>query len=220
MPASTMNLSSMDKILTPAAHQPVTIIGIGAVGGYVAHGIAKMGVTGITVYDGDSVSSANQPVSIYRTRDIARPKTDALAEIIEDATGTRITANSRPFEGTEPLSKSVICCVDTMAARKVVWKAVKAAGLGVNLFIDTRIVTELIWVFAIDPHDPEDVELYEHNLRYDDEEVAKPACGNSAIDYVSKRAASAAEANLTRWWRYGTKKRLHIELAGSLEVIE
>ncbi len=217
---SLLNLSQQNGIFNAETATHVTVIGVGAVGGYVVHGLAKQGVTGITVFDHDFVESHNFPMSIYRPRDLARPKVDALKEIVEDATGVVIETRNVKYEG-QPLKGVVIACVDTMEARKVIWQTIKQSPLiRVPILLDTRVCAELIWVFAIHPDDPDDEALYKHHLSYSSQETASPTCGNHGIDYVSKRAAGIVQINLTQWWQNGTKKILHKEVAGTLEVIE
>jgi len=215
-----LNLSQQDKLFCAETATPVTVIGAGSVGSYVVHGLAKMGVTHITVFDPDFVESHNIPMSIYRPRDLARPKVDALKDIVEEATGVVITTHHIAYTN-QPLTGVVIACVDTMEARQTIWHAIKnAPTVNVPILLDTRVSAELVWVFAINPEDPDDEELYRHHLSYSTKETAAPLCGLHGIDYVSKRAAGIVCIGLTSWWQRGTKKRLHKELVGALEVIQ
>lgn len=212
-----LNLSAQHKIFDAATARPVTIVGAGAVGGYVAHTLAKMGVREIMVYDADYVESHNIPMSVYRPDDLDRSKVGALRDIVEDASGVVIDARPKHYEG-EPLRDAVVCSVDNMEARQLVWKNVKMRP-EVEILIDTRTAEELISVFSINPCDPEDIEYYEHYLSYSSKEAAHPMCGKHGIAYVAMRTASVVGANLTRWWQHATKKCHHKELAGALEYL-
>jgi hypothetical protein len=217
---TNLNLSQQDKLFDAETATPITVIGAGSVGSYVVHGLAKMGVTNITVFDPDFVESHNIPMSLYRLRDLARPKVEALKEIIEDATGVVITGHNTAYNG-QPLKGVIIACVDTMEARQMIWKAIEnSVTIDVPILFDTRVSAELVWVFAISPEDTDDKELYQHHLNYSTKETAPPICGLHGIDYVSKRAAGIVCIGLTSWWQRGTKKRLHKELVGALEVIQ
>lgn len=216
----SMNLSQMDKLFDAETATPVTVIGVGSVGSYVVHGLAKMGVTDITVYDPDFVESHNIPMSIYRPKDLARPKVEALKDIVEEATGVVITTHNIAYSG-QPLKGVIIMCVDTMEARQLVWKSIKdSPTIDVPILFDTRVSAELVWVFGINPEDPEDEELYQHHIKYSTKETAAPLCGLHGIDYVSKRAAGIVCIGLTSWWQRGTKKRLHKELVGALAMVQ
>lgn len=216
---SELNLSQQNELFDAETAKPVTVIGVGSVGSYVVHGLAKMGVTQITVYDPDFVESHNIPMSIYRPCDLARPKVEALKDIVEEATGVIIKTHHVAYDGA-PLKGVVIVCVDTMEARQAIWRSIKnALTVDVPIMLDTRVSAELVWVFAIDPEDPDDAELYEIHLRYSTKETAPPMCGLHGIDYVSKRAAGIVCIQLTSWWQHGTKKRLYKELVGALETV-
>lgn len=218
MSEPVLNLSQQHNLFDATTARPVTIIGAGAVGSHVALALAKMGVEKITVYDGDYVESHNIPMSAYRPRDLARPKVEALRDLVEEASGVVIDARPKHFTDEE-LKGTVVCCVDNMEARQLVWRAVEMQPR-VDLLVDTRTAAELVWVFAVNPSDPEDIEYYRHHLEYSSKEAAHQMCGLHGIVYVSMRAASAVCSNLTYWWQHGRKKRHHKELAGELQPIE
>ena len=102
----------------------VTIIGCGAVGSFTCLTLAKMGVTDITVYDGDSVEEHNLPNQWYRPDHVGWNKTDALYDVIYDFTELELKAHARHYT-REPLTGIVICCVDSMDARLKIWREVK-----------------------------------------------------------------------------------------------
>ncbi len=215
-PESSMNLSQQAKIINPHAVRKVTLIGAGSVGSHVAVMLAKMGVLELTVYDHDSVESHNIPMSEYRqTQDLMRPKVHALADIIRVATDQEIDARYKPYEG-EPLAGAVVCCVDTMEARQLVWKKVREHRGVVEVLVDTRISNLLIEVFAVNPNDHEDVELYEYYLRYSTKEAAPPMCGQHTTKFIASKTAAIACENLTCLWQHGRKKLAHRETAVEL----
>ncbi|MDO8584875.1 MAG: ThiF family adenylyltransferase [bacterium] len=214
----TMNLSGQHNLFNAMTARSVTIIGAGAVGGYVAVTLAKMGVTKLTVIDDDYVESHNIPMSVYRPCDLGRPKVEALRDIVLEASGVVIDAR-RQFYENEPLRDAVVCCVDTMEARQAVWRNVKMQPR-VDILIDTRTAEELVWVFAIAPCDPDDIAYYEHHLAYTTKETAHPMCGRHGIVYASMSAASAVAADLVYWWQHGKKKRHHKALTGVMEMID
>lgn len=209
---SELNFSQQDNIFDARFARPVTIIGVGSVGSQVAVKLARLGCDDITVWDEDNVASHNIPMSVYRlTRDIMRPKTAALAEIIEEATGVRITGHQRMYTG-EPLRGTVVSCVDSMEARMLIWDRVRDNPL-VELFVDTRLAAEFISVFAIRPCHPEDVDYYGHYL-YPSDQANTPQCGQHGTIYVSSDAANRACAALTGWWQSETIQRHLKRLCG------
>ncbi len=209
---AALNFSAQHNLFDPNAVQPVVLIGAGAVGSHVGVALSKLGVKKLKVIDRDSVESHNASMSAYRPCDLARPKVEALREIVEQCSGVTIEVCASNYNGG-PLCGSVVCCVDTMEARQLVWKNVKM-NAAVDILIDTRVAEKLVWVFAIDPKDPDDIAYYEHHLRYSSKQAAHPVCGKHGIITVSMIAAARACDLLTTWWATGRKERHHKELVG------
>lgn len=213
-----LNHSQQQNIFDPASAQPVTVIGAGSVGSQVVTWLPKIGVQDITVYDGDAVESHNIPPSAYRIQDLGVFKALALAEIVREQSGISVNAVPKMYEG-EPLRDAVVACVDTMEARKLVWTSVKMNPL-VPIFIDTRVAEELVFVFSVNPSDPDDIAYYEHFLSYSSDEAVRPLCGRHGIVYVAAMAAVAVCANLTSQWSRGRKRRHLKALVGGLEFLD
>ena len=211
-----VNFDQQVRIFDPARAKPVTVIGIGSVGSQLALTLAKEGCADITIWDGDEVASHNIPMSEYRISDLMCPKTYALTEIVEAATGTRIVANRRMYDGA-PLKNSVVACVDTMEARQLIWSKVKQNPF-VDIFVDTRTAEEYIEVFAIRPCQPEDIEYYEHFL-YPSAMANRAMCGLHGAKHISGTAANAACAALTEWWQSLTTKRHLRMLCGHFQEV-
>lgn len=170
-----------------------------------------MGVPRLIVWDDDSVSEHNVPMSIYRPKDLARPKVDALREIIAEASGLAIETRRTRYEGQEPLTGSIVVCVDTMQARQLVWKQVRMQP-AVDLLIDTRTAAKKLWVLAINPCDPDDVAHYDHHTRYGTREAAPHMCGKHGFMPMSFLAAGKVVENLTTWWTSGIKEQHHRQM--------
>ena len=213
---SLLNLSHQIHLIDPDSVRPVTLIGAGSVGGFVAMLLVKSGVVDLTVYDNDSIDSHNVPMSIYGVGDIARFKVDALKERIEADTGVPIKAVRAMYE-RGPLSGTVIASVDTMLARSTIWKGVKG-NPRVDLFVDTRTYGAYYNVYVIDPHNEEDVEEYEKSL-YSDSDALRQTCGIHGAGYATMAAASSAVGQVLRFWQHGTKKLWHAERRDILEAV-
>lgn len=213
-----LNHSQQQKLFDPACARPVTVIGVGAVGSCLAWMLAKKGVTEFTLYDGDNVESHNEPMSMYDPAHLGQFKVEALADILGRSSGV-VPAVRPTMYGSQPLRGAVAMCVDSMEARQAIWKQVRAAAPAVDLLVDTRVASELVSVFAINPSDHEDVAFYEPLLAYSREQAVRPLCGLHGVIDVSLIAAVRACTSLTRWWSEGTKKRHHMELVGSMAQV-
>ena len=219
MDEQALNFGQQHEIFQASAARSVTQIGAGQVGSMVAPMLAKIGVTDLTIWDGDDIESHNIPMSLtWHTSDLGVMKVLALAKHVRAHSGVEITAVPRMYAG-EPLRDAVVVCVDTMEARQMIWRAAKESGL-VDILIDTRVASEYVSVFAIDPRDHDDRAYYEYFLRYKSGQAVRPTCGHHGIVYVASDAANAVLANLTNWWTNGRKKRHYKFLVGQLEQIQ
>jgi len=219
MQTRSLNFSQQHKLLDPKAARPVTLIGAGAVGSHVALALAKMGVPKLKVWDDDDVSEHNVPMSLYRPKDFMRPKVDALREIVEEFSGLVIDAHRAKYEGETPLEGSVVMCVDSMDARRRIWKAVCRMDTDVDLLIDTRTAAKLLWVFSIRPYDPDDA-YYAHHVSYGTREAAPHMCGTHGFMPMSLMAAACVAENLTSWWMSGKKEMHRRQLVASPSAAE
>ena len=158
----------------------VHVVGVGATGSYIALLLAKMGVSNLHVWDFDIVESHNLPNQIFRLKDVGRAKVDALAEIIEEATGIKITVHNEAVLGGTALKGIVFLLVDSMNVRKDIWNGSLKFKLPVELMVETRMAIDNGRIYAIRPSRPADIKLWEGTL-YSDEEAEESPCTSRSI---------------------------------------
>ncbi len=164
----------------------VVVIGCGAVGSFTVLTLAKMGVTAITVFDGDTVEEHNLPNQWYKPDHVGMNKTDALWDIVYDFTGVELRANAHHYT-REALAGLVICCVDTMDTRLRIWREVKK--FKPDLYIDARMGAEVGKVHVVQPHDPTSCRRYEADL-YPSSEAFHAPCTAKATVYCAAGLAA------------------------------
>ena len=164
----------------------VTVIGCGAVGSFTVLTLAKMGVTDITVYDGDKVEEHNLPNQWYKPDHVGMNKTDALWDIIQDFTGVELKANAYHYS-RETLRGIVICCVDTMDTRLKIWREVKKYQP--ELYLDTRMGAEVGKVLVVHPSLPASCRKYKEDL-YPSSEAFQAPCTAKATIYCASGLAA------------------------------
>lgn len=169
---------------------PVTIIGCGAIGSFLALSLAKMGITDITVYDHDKVSVENMSNQFFRFKDIGVYKTLALQHLVRDFTGVTIKAHATKFTPTHMhgLKGILVVAVDTMAARRMVFEATASQYNSLSYMIDPRMSAEFFTQFCINPHEAKDRLTYSKNLFSDDDAVPTPCTAKSTV-YTATLAA-------------------------------
>lgn len=180
-------------------HLSVLVIGAGAVGSSIALGLAKLGLTNITVMDDDKVEAHNLPNQYaYGPEHVGAVKVEALQEVIAQATGTVIKTDRARYTGGKLLYNVVFMCVDTMAARKLITNAGMRFNPRNQWAFDTRIDAYQTMSYAFAPCDLEQVAFFGETL-YDDAEVAEErgTCGN-----VLSIGATAQIASQTTIWLF------------------
>lgn len=178
----------------------IKVIGAGSLGSFACWFLVKMGFEGIEVYDHDTVESHNQYNQIYRQEDVGKPKVVALPEIVNQLTGGKIETHMAKAGKETPFEGIVITMVDSMAARKEIFEAVKY-NPKVKLFIDARSGAPDGTIYAINPADPDGVTQYEETL-YLDEEAENIACSDqTTLPLVW--IIDATVAQMVRMWSQG-----------------
>jgi len=168
-------------IISPSEIPPITIIGVGGLGSFIAFLLAKMGSRKLTVYDFDLIEKHNLPNQIYPKSALGTKKVESLKKIIEDFTFTELQIHPEKFDENSKLySPIVISAVDSMEERKRIWKKIKKEN--VKFYIDTRMGGEVGEVLIVKPHDPDEVIEYEKTL-YDDKETLPLPCTAQSIIY-------------------------------------
>lgn len=175
-----------DIIPTKILETPITLIGAGAIGGTAGLFLAKTGFKNIRVYDDDSVALHNLPNSMYRVGDIGKKKVMALKEIIRVFEGLDIVALSKKFD-KQFMRGAFICAVDSMATRHSIWRTIRRESKKIPVYIDARMGAEILRVYAVDPTNAKDVELYESTLCKPEDVIPLP-CTAKATMYCASIA--------------------------------
>jgi molybdopterin/thiamine biosynthesis adenylyltransferase len=146
-------LRQLDLVAPAALETPVHLIGCGGIGSFAALALGKLGCTRLHLYDDDRVEEHNLPNQLFRTSDVGRHKATALAEIVEVFTGVRPEACLRRVEA-DRLQGILVSGVDSMSARKTIWRRSIRYRAGIPLYLDGRLGAETCRVYAVRPADP------------------------------------------------------------------
>lgn len=156
---------------------PVTIIGAGATGSWLALSLVKLGITNITVWDFDTVEEHNIPNQAFGIGAVGLNKVDALQTVIEIETGTRIKTFNKAFTD-QRLQGIVFLMVDSMKVRKEIWENSIKMKSAVKLLVEPRMGLDEFRVYNVNPTDLTHIKRYE-DCWYSDEEASVSACGTS-----------------------------------------
>lgn len=168
-----------DLIPVDRLGQKITIIGAGAVGGWAALTLARMGFLNLTVIDFDRCSVENMNCQPWRIKDIGRPKVEVIQEMIRDISEVDIEAVNDRFTGKD-LGGIVISSVDSMEVRRMIWESQRSA----SHVIDPRMGAEVCALYVMRPDHELDTKAYEKTLYSDNAAVQEP-CTRKATAYCA-----------------------------------
>ena len=156
---------------------PITIIGAGATGGWIAYMLAKLGIKDITIYDYDVIEPHNVPNQIYGKGNVGNLKVAILKDIIYKQTGINVNIVAEKYI-SQRLAGIVILQVDSMSERKRIYDGSIKMQPQVNLMIDSRMGLDMGRIYNINPVNLDQVKRYSKSL-YSDDESEVSACGAS-----------------------------------------
>lgn len=156
---------------------PVTIIGAGATGSWLALALAKLGIEDITVYDFDTVEEHNIANQAFSIDDVGKKKVKALWDIIYSATHAEIKIQDNKFTN-QNIAGIVFLMVDSMEQRKLIWENAIKLKPNIKLLIEPRMGLDVGRVYNVIPYDMTHIKKYE-NTYYDDDTAELSACGNT-----------------------------------------
>ena len=167
----------------------VTIIGLGGIGASIIPTLVTMGFEDFEIWDPDVVEPRNIASQLlYRPCDLFRFKAEVCKEYLLAYGAKNVRIVKEFFTTDSPLKGGIVISgVDTMAARKVIWEAIKAhqekceTNLDlspVDFYLDGRIGGLQMSLFGVEPFDGD---WYERKWLFSDEEAAELPCGQRAI---------------------------------------
>ena len=133
------------------------------------------------------VQEHNWSNQMFSEADIGRPKVEALRDVMDSFCSFTPRAVNYPYKD-QPLSEVVIAAVDSMSARKAIWKSVRQQTQ-VRFYIDARMGLETLRVFALNPAIREHRIAYSQSL-YSDSGALQEPCTARTISYTPLMAAA------------------------------
>ena len=178
------------------AEVSATVIGVGAIGRQVALQLAAIGTPRLQLIDFDHVDLSNTTTQGYRHHEIDRSKplscADAIREIDAEIEVTPVEDRFRP---RQEIGNSVFCCVDSIAARAAIWKAVEGRAA---FWVDGRMLGEVIRVLGANK-----ISTSNHyaTTLFTPPEAQRGTCTSRSTIYAANIAAGLMVHQFTRWLR-------------------
>lgn len=166
----------------------VTIIGCGGIGSHAAFNIARLKPHRINLVDFDTVEFRNMGGQLYSRTMVGQQKVNALGNIIHAYSGCLVNSfnssaenmSSRVFE-----ADFVICAVDNMEARSMVFEKWVTCGSSNSVFIDGRLAAEDYQIFTIEHEDVNARCEYRDKYLFPSEEAEETQCSYRQTTYCA-----------------------------------
>lgn len=184
-----------DKIKTKS----ILLAGIGGIGSYVAYLLSRVNVASLCMMDDDIVEVANLSGQMFNMSSIGQSKVSAMGNILGDFSNFyQDNAVSSRFTESSSSMDIMICGFDNMIARTVFYNAWKRRVNGYSspeskancLFIDGRLAAEEYQVFCIKGDDAYNMERYERDFIFTDEEAEATVCSYKQTSFMANQIAS------------------------------
>ncbi|MDO8408060.1 MAG: ThiF family adenylyltransferase [bacterium] len=179
----------------------VDVVGCGAVGSRIAMEVGKLGVSNLHLWDGDIVEGHNIANQLYALADIGRPKVEALTEAISAATGLSPMVHCAHIEQPQILGDVVFLAVDTMAARRAIFRDCLHLKFTTKVVIEVRMGVEEVRVYGFNPRSRAEVLAWKKTL-VDDDVTVESACGaRTTVGATAGITACLAVHRFLQWYR-------------------
>ncbi len=178
------------------AEVTATVIGVGAIGRQVALQLASIGTPRIQLIDFDSVDLSNTTTQGYRKHEVGLAKPFATSQAIGEIDPTiEVIRLEDRFRPRQEIGNAVFCCVDSIAARSAIWKAVRGRSA---FWADGRMLGEVLRVLAVT--DGASSTHYDSTL-FAASEAQQGTCTSRSTIYAASIAAGIMVHQFTRWLR-------------------
>lgn len=172
----------------------IGIIGAGSIGSWTTLALLKLGCQKVRVYDFDTIEEGNVGSQVYTSRDLGKPKLQALAEKMQQLTEGQIeTENTRIDTDHVPatllLNDIIILAVDNIETRKLVFNLIPKNWNGT--LIDARMAGNAIEIYTVQfshsngqqvTFDTESTTAYEKTL-FSPEQAVPVRCSERSVVY-------------------------------------
>jgi sulfur carrier protein ThiS adenylyltransferase len=173
-----------------------TVIGVGAIGRQVAVQAAALGLRRVQLVDFDQVEPANVTTQGYRDGDVGLSKVEASRRaMVEIDPAVEVAVVTDRFRPKLSVGQAVFACVDSIAAREAIWRAVGGACL---FWCDGRMLGETLRILSA--ADPESRTRYSGSL-FPQAEAQAGRCTAHGTIYAASVAAGLMLHQFCRWLR-------------------
>lgn len=187
------------------AEQDITLIGCGGLGSWIAASLCRvMGSRELNLYDPDAVEHVNLAGQHFSLKDIGKYKADVIGDqCCEFNPAINVNWYIERFTSDSELrdAANVICGLDNMASRYVVWNSWKKSihPNRKSVLIDCRLSAEMWQVFTISSDDEIAQKEYESKWLFPDNEAESDVCSYKQTAFAAQMCSSYAVNTYINW---------------------
>lgn len=203
-----MNLNKHIEFFNPAKlnNYEIHVIGVGAVGSYIALTLAKLGIKKLYIWDFDTVEEHNITNQVYNYNDLGKPKTLALKSHLE-ANNPNIEVICRGKYIDQNIKGIIFLTVDKIKLRKTIIEDLMYNPF-IKLVIDGRIGLEKGQVITTTWDNPKNIQNHIALSDFEENEVDAPisACGTTLS--VAPSVLLTAQYAVAQLINFANKKQI------------
>jgi hypothetical protein len=175
----------------------IAVVGCGSIGSNLAMQLAGMGLSAkLNLVDFDVVETKNLANQQYVVEDVGKFKCLALAHHVQQKTGKKVmSTHKKKFEEVSAKFDAIFCCVDSMAARKIIFDRLSLTN---RFYGDGRITARTVMALGFEGRNYQQRKEYQTTL-YDDppleDRVQMGGCNRTS----AAGPTAALSANLLAW---------------------
>jgi sulfur carrier protein ThiS adenylyltransferase len=172
------------------------VLGVGAIGRQVALELAAIGVRQLQLVDFDSVDRTNITTQGYGELELGCPKVTATQRAIARLDPSiAVDPVADRFRPSLAVGEVVFCCVDSIAVRAAIWRAVRNH---VRFWADGRMLGETLRILVATDSAGRD---YYPKTLFDGGEAQVGRCTSRSTIYAASIAAGLMIHQFARWLR-------------------
>ena len=182
----------------PKNNEICLVGGAGGIGSWLCFFLTKIGFK-VNVYDFDTVEDHNLGGQLFQQKDIGKAKVNAIASIIDDFCGSRLSTFNERITSTTPHHYYSFSAFDNMEARRTLfmnWKQSWGSvdDIRVPIFIDGRLEIEQLQIFCVTPAN---ADKYEREHLFHDSAVEEAPCTMKQTSHTAAMIGSLMSAFFT-----------------------
>lgn len=184
----------------------VMVLGSGGIGSWLGAMLSRIGCN-LYIYDMDEYESHNMTGQFVTQKGMGKNKAEMARDMIKAfSPDCQVNAFKEKYDVLSPTNEVVMCGFDNMQARSIAfsnWKnmveQLSPEERAKCLFMDGRLLAEVLQILSIPGDRPDLIERYEKEFLFNDNEVIDADCTFKQTSHSASMIASLMTGFLTNW---------------------